>query len=184
MPAMANTDELADLRAHLKKLERRLAEAGGESDRTQRLLVARMLVVVATVALFLSVSMSWYDGVEVDDETFDSISGWRVLTLLTGDDEGALAFGGGYSWAVVLAALAAGAAVFQLRRRWVAITLTTLLALLTAGHLLLNAMAEDGEQLAGAWCATIVMAATAFAWGNLVQPLRDLETASLYSSRA
>jgi hypothetical protein len=184
MPPMGNTDELADLRAHLKKLERRLAEAGGETDRTQRLLVARMLVVVATVALFLSVSMPWYDAVEVDPEVFDSISGWRVFAFLTRGDEGALVFGGVYSWAVVLAALAAGAGVFQLRRRWVAVTLATLLTPMVAGHLLLNALADEGDQTAGNYCAIIVMAATAFAWGNLVAPLRDLETESLYSSRA
>lgn len=183
MPAMANTEELADLRAHVRKLERRLAESAGETERTQQLLVARVLVVVATVALFLAMSISWYDAVEVGDETVDSVSGWRAFTFLAGD-KGVLAFGGFYSWVVVLAALAAGTAVLRLRRRAVAITLSTLLGLLAAGHLLLNLIAKDVEQLAGAWCAVFVMAAAAFAWGNLVRPLREEETAALYSSRA
>ncbi|MGH3759724.1 hypothetical protein [Actinophytocola sp.] len=183
MPAMAETDELADLRAQLKRLEKRQARATGEDDRQRRLVVARMLVVIATVALFLALSMGWYADVDVDDEDFESASGWQIFTFLVGDDNGALVFGGAYSWVVVLAALAGGAAVHQLHRRWVAITLSTLLTLLTFGQLLINVAAGDVERLAGSWCALILMAAAAFAWGNLVGPLRELEQASLWPDR-
>lgn len=179
--AMADTDELADLRAQLKRLERRQAEATGEIDRTQRLLVARLLVVIATVAMFLALSMGWYADIDVDEDTVSSLSGWRVFSLLAGDGEGALVFAGVYSWVVVLAALAAGASAFTLVKRWVAITLSTLLALLAGGQLLLNMRAEEGEQLAGIWCSVIVFAAAAFAWGNLVPCLRAAEHAELYN---
>jgi hypothetical protein len=83
-----------------------------------------------------------------------------------------------YSWVVMLAALAGGASVFVLRRRWVAATLATLLALLAAGHLLLNAQDADGEKLAGIWCAVAVMAGGAVAWGRLVPVLREEENAA------
>ncbi|HEV7649127.1 MAG TPA: hypothetical protein VGP26_13285 [Actinophytocola sp.] len=178
---MAETEELADLRAKLKRLERRLAEAAGETDRTQRLLVARLLVVIATIAMFLALSMGWYADIDVDDDTVSSLSGWRMFTELAGADEGALKFAGAYSLLVVLAALAGGAAALTLAKRWVAITLSTLLGLLAAGQLLLNLRAENGEQLAGIWCAVIVIAAAAFAWGNLVPCLREAENAALYA---
>ena len=179
---MADTDELADLRAKFKRLERRLAEAGGEADRTQRLLVARLLVVIATIAMFLALSMGWYADIDVDDDTFHSLSGWRVFTLMAGDEEGALKFAGVYSLLVVLAALAAGASALTVAKRWVPITLSTLLGLLAAGQLLLNLQADEGEQLAGIWCSVIVFAAAAFAWGNLVPCLREAENAALYAN--
>jgi len=181
MPTMADTDELADLRAHLKRLERRQARAIGDGDRTQRLLLARLLVVIATVAMFLSLSMGWYADIDVDSDTFYSLSGWRVFTMLVGDGEGALVFAGAYSWLVVLAAFAGGASVLTLTKRRVAITLSTLLGLLAAGQLLLNLQADEGEQLAGIWCSVIVFAAAAFAWGNLVPCLREAETEALYA---
>ncbi len=182
MPAMADTDELADLRAHLKKLERRLAQAAGDADRQERLLVARMLVLVATVALFLSMFLRWYEELDVGSAGSDSASGWRVLTLMAGADEGALVFGGVFSWVVLLATLTAGLSVFQLRRRWLATTLCVLLVLLAGGQTLLNAAAIDDPALAGAWGAILLMVANAFAWGNLVTPLRELETSLLYTN--
>lgn len=178
---MADTDELADLRAQLKRLERRQAEAAGDIDRTQRLLAARLLVVIATVAMFLALSMGWYADIDVDEDTVSSLSGWRVFSSLAGDGEGGLVFAGVFSWVVVLAALTAGASVFTLVKRWVAITLSTLLVLLTGGQLLLNMRADEGEQLAGVWCSVIIFAAVAFAWGNLVPCLREAERAELYN---
>lgn len=176
---MADTDELADLRAHLKRLERQRDRAADQGRRRQELLVARLLVMVATVALFLSVSMGWYADVEVDDENVDSASGWLFFSQATGGD-GVETFVGWYSWVVVLAALAAGLGVFSLTQRWLAITLTTLLSLLAAGYLLLDLVAAGSdsgdEQLAGVWCAMFVMAGCSVAWGNLVRPLRDLAT--------
>jgi hypothetical protein len=181
---MADTDELADLRAHLKKLERRLALAAGEADRQERLLVARLLVLVASTGLFISMFLSWYADVDVGEDSYESASGWQVLTFLTGDSEGALVFAGVFSWVVVLAAVAAGVSAFQVRRRWQAVTLCVLLVLLGGGQALLNAAGADGEQLAGVWCAVVFMVASAFAWGNLVRPLRELETAELYGKSA
>jgi hypothetical protein len=182
MRAMADTDELAAVRAHVKKLERRLATATGDVDRQERLLVARMLVLIATVALFLTMFLSWYQDIDIDEEDVESASGWLVLTALAGSDEGGLVFASAYSWIVLLATFVAGLSVFQLRRRWVAITLCVLLVLLAGGQTLLNASADDGEQGAGVWAAIIFMVANAFAWGNLVTPLRELETTSLYPS--
>lgn len=181
MPAMADTDELADLRAHLKRLERRQANAAGDADQYLRLLVARILVMVVTAALFLAVSMPWYADVDTDDGSSELVSGWGIFTMAAGDSGvPALVFGGVYSWVVMIAVLIAGVSVLELARRWVAITMSTLLTLLTLGQLMFNAMADDSaEQLAGAWCAFAVMAAGAFAWGNLVAPLRDLATRSL-----
>lgn len=179
---MADTDELAALRAQLKRLERRQANAAGDGDRTQRLLTARLLVVIATVAMFLTLSMGWYADADIDGDTIDSISGWRVFTLAAGDDEGALKFAGIYGLLVVVAALAAGASVFTLAKRWVAVTLSTLLVLLAGGLLLLNAQVEDAERLAGVWCSMVVIAATAAAWGNLVPCLVEAENAELYAS--
>jgi hypothetical protein len=174
---MTDTDELADLRAQLKRLERRQANAAGDADRTQRLFLARLLVVIATVALFLSLSMSWYADLDSDTETIESMSGWGQFTEMAASGEGAFVFAGAYSWVVALAALISGASVFTLRKRWVAGTVSTLLALLTAGQLLINMQEVDGEKLAGLWCAVIVIAAGAFAWGNLVAPLREAERA-------
>jgi hypothetical protein len=182
MPAMADTDELADLRAQLKRLERRQAQAMGEADQNQRLLGARILVLVVTAGLFLSVSMPWYSDIDTDDGSSELVSGWGVFSLAAGESgEPALVFGGVYSWVVVLAALAAGAAVLEVTRRWVAITMSTLLTLLTLGQLVLNSMvaSDEAEQLAGTWCAVVVMVAGAFAWGNLVVPLRELAVRSL-----
>lgn len=172
---MTDTDELADLRARLKQLERRQARAAGEVEATQRLLLARLLVVIATVALFLSISMAWYADVEVDEESYESVSGWRLFTGLAGDDEGALVFAGIYSLIAVLVALVAGATVFTVQRRWLPITMATLLGLLGLGQLLLNLDdSADDERLAGLWCAIVVMLAAAFAWGHLVVALREL----------
>ena len=179
---MADTDELADLRAHLKKLERRIALAAGETDRQERLLVARLLVLVASAGLFISMFLSWYADIDVGEDSLESASGWQVLTYLSGDSEGALVFAGVFSWVVVLAAVAAGVSAFQVRRRWQATTMCLLLVLLAGGQTLLNASASDGEQLAGVWCAIVFMVASAFAWGNLVRPLRELETAELYGN--
>ena len=178
---MADTDELAALRAQLKRLERRQANAAGEVDRTQRLLIARLLVVIVTVAMFLTLSISWYADADIDGETVDSISGWRVFTLAAGADEGALKFAGIYGLLVAVAALVAGASVFTLAKRWVAVTLSTLLVLLAGGLLLLNAQVEDAERLAGVWCAMAVIAAAAAAWGNLVPCLVEAENAELYA---
>lgn len=179
---MTDTDELATLRAQLKRLERRQAQNSGEADRTQRLLLARLLVVIATVAIFVSVSMGWYADIDVQtsdgEESYDSLSGWGMLSGMAGADEGALVFAGVYGWLVMIVALVAGASTFSLERRWVAIMLSTLLGLLASGLLLVNAQeADDGEKLAGLWCAVILIAASAFAWGNLVTPLRELERA-------
>ncbi|HEY0454640.1 hypothetical protein [Actinophytocola sp.] len=175
---MAETDELADLRAYLKRLERRHAEEIGRAERRQRLLIARILVLVCTAALLLAVSMPWYSELDNGEETFTSVSGWRLFSLLASSSgQGALVFAGWFSWLVVLGALAAGVSALQLTQRWLAATMSTVLALLTAGHLLLNAVAVDsvdGQRLAATWCALLVMAASAFAWGNLVRPLRDL----------
>jgi hypothetical protein len=174
---MTDTDELATLRAQLKRLERRQANAAGDADRTQRLLLARLLVVIATVAMFLALSMSWYADVEVDDENVDAVSGWGTLSEMAGTDEGAIVFGGVYGWLVLIAAFVAGASVFTIERRWLAVTMSTLLTLLALGLLLLNAqeMDGDGEKLAGVWCAIVLITAGAFAWGNLVSPLREAQ---------
>ncbi|MPZ83490.1 MAG: hypothetical protein GEV28_25090 [Actinophytocola sp.] len=178
---MADTDELADLRATLKRLERQRAQAADQARRRQELLVARLLVMVATVALFLSFSMTWYADIEIGEESVDSASGWLYLSKATADGSVGT-FVGLYGWVVVLAALAAGLGVFSAVQRWLAVTLTTLLSLLAAGFLLLNLVATGAdtvEQLAGAWCAAFVMAGCAVAWGNLVRPLRDLATDEL-----
>jgi hypothetical protein len=179
---MTETDELAALRAQLKRLEQRQARATGETDRIQRLLLARLLVVIATVAMFLAVSMGWYADVEVqtsddDEEHFESMSGWGTLSAMAASDEGAFVFGGAYGWLVLIVAFAAGASVFAVERRWVAIVLSTLLGLLAFGLLLVNAQDLDGEKLAGVWCAIFLIAAGAFAWGNLVTSLREAERA-------
>jgi hypothetical protein len=178
---MADTDELADLRAHLKKLERRLATTAGDLERQERLLIARMFVLIATVALFLTMFLGWYQDVDLREEDYESASGWLVLSALAGDPEPGLVFAGVYSWVVLLATFAAGVSVFQVQRRWVPITLCVLLVLLAGGHTLLNASADDGEVNASVWAAIIFMVASACAWGNLVAPLRELETTSLYT---
>jgi hypothetical protein len=179
---MTDTDELAALRAQLKRLERRQAQATGETDRTQRLLLARLLVVIATVAMFLAVSMPWYADVEVqtsddDEEHLESMSGWGTLSAMAASDEGGFVFGGVYGWFVLIAVFAAGASVFSIERRWVAIVLSTLLGLLAFGLLLVNVQDLDGEKLAGVWCGVFLIAAGAFAWGNLVTALREAERA-------
>lgn len=180
---MADTDELADLRAHLKRLERQRDRAADQTRRHQELVLARVLVMIATVALALSVSMGWYADVEIDDENVELVSGWLYFSETAGGDA-VETFVGWYSWVVVLAALAAGLGVFTLTQRWLAITLTTLLGLLAAGYLFLDLIAAgtnaSDEQLAGVWCAMFVMAGCSVAWGNLVRPLRELATEELY----
>jgi len=137
-------------------------------------LFARLLVVVATVAVFLVVSMPWY---VPDGKTPTPASGWSLLAELSGDSVGLYAFAGYFGWAVVLAALVAGAGVLQLTRRWVCGVLSTGLALLAAGLLLVDLRFEkdvEGVQLAGAWAVLPVLVFAAVAWGNLVAPLREL----------
>jgi hypothetical protein len=180
---MTDIDELATLRAQLKRLERRQSRAAGEMDRTQRLLLARLLVVIATVAIFITVSMAWYADIEVPtsdgEESFESVSGWRILSGLAGADEGAAVFAGVYGWIVLLATLLAGASTFAIERRRFPITLSTLLALLACGLALVNLQeSDDGEKLAGLWCAVILIAAGSFAWGNLATALREAERAA------
>lgn len=175
------SDEVAALKAQLKRLEQHRIDQSGRAARGQELLAGRMLVLVATTGLFLAVSMGWYAEIDTDDESFESASGWDIFALLAGSTEdehaGVLVFAGYYSWVVVLAALAAGASAMVITKRWVSVTLATLLGLLTGGHLLLNSQVSDdsdGEQLAGTWAAMALMTACAFAWGNLAPKLRDL----------
>jgi hypothetical protein len=189
MRAMADPDELAALRAHLKRIERRQAQAAGDADRMQRLLLARLLIVIATVALFLALSMPWYADFEVQGEDAASASGWRVFLSMINPEEGDFVVGGLFCWAAVLIALVSGASAFTLRRRWFAGTVSALLVFLAVLLLALNMReSEVGEKLAGIWCSIAVMVGGAFAWGNLVTALREEETAALYdggrSSRA
>ena len=134
---------------------------------------ARLLVVVATVAVFLIMSMTWY----LDGDTMDgAASGWGVLASMAGDKPG-YAFAGYFSFVAVLAALAAGAGVLQLRQRWVCVVLSVLLALDAVGLLLIaNPFDDDqgGEPLAATWMAPVVLAFAAVVWGNLAGPLRKL----------
>lgn len=136
--------------------------------------VARLLVVVATVAVFLVVSMPWY---VPDGKTPVPASGWSLLAQLAGDSLGVYVFAGYFGWVVVLAALVAGAGVLQLTRRWMCMVLSTALALLAVGLLLVDFRFEkdlDGVQLAGAWAVLPVLLFAAIAWGNLAGPLREL----------
>lgn len=137
-------------------------------------LFARLLVIVATVAVFLVVSVPWY---VTDGKTPTPASGWSLLAQLTGDSVGVYAFAGYFGWAVVLAALVAGAGVLQLTWRWVCGALSTALALLAVGLVLVDLRFEkdlEGVQLAGAWAVLPVLLFAAIAWGNLAAPLREL----------
>jgi hypothetical protein len=136
--------------------------------------VARLLVVVATVAVFLVVSMPWY---VTNGGTPEPASGWSLLAQLAGDSVGVYAFVGYFGWVVVLAALAAGVGVLRLTRRWVCGVLSAGLALLAAGLLLVDLRFEkdlEGVRLAGAWAVLPVLLFAAVAWGNLTAPLREL----------
>lgn len=145
-----------------------------QPDQTYRnMLFARLLVIVATVAVFLVMSMPWY---VTGEETPTPASGWSLLAQLTGSSRGLFVFMGYFGWVVVLAALLAGAGVMEIMARWVCGVLSTALALLVAGLLLVHMRFEDdvdGIRLAGAWAVLPVLAFAAVAWGNLVAPLRD-----------
>lgn len=164
---------MAEPDGKIKQLTLELHEVRAE----QEVRLARMLVVVATVALFLVVSMGWYVELEVDDDTVANASGWKVFSAMTGfSSEGVFVFAGYYSWVVVLAALGGGAAVLRLTQRWVCVTLSTLLTLLALGHLLIAGQVEEdfyGEQLAGGWAAIAVMVFAATVWGHLFRQLRE-----------
>ncbi len=146
-----------------------------EPDTTHHdLLLARVLVVVATVAVFLVLSMSWYVQVDSGDGQF---SGWDVLGQLTGDKKGGYVFAGWFGLVVAIGALLAGAGVVQLRQRWVCVLLSVLLPLLAVGMALVHLRYDDdlrGEQLAAAWAGVVVLLFAAVAWGNLAGPLRQL----------
>jgi len=149
-----------------------------ETDTLHRdLLFARVLVVVATVAVFLVVSMPWYLQVDTGGEQFLSFSGWDVLGQLTGDKKGGYVFAGWFGLVVVVAALLAGAGVVQLRQRWVCVLLSVLLTLLAVGMAFVHLQYDDdlrGEQLAAAWAGIVVLLFAAVGWGNLAGPLRQL----------
>jgi hypothetical protein len=134
---------------------------------------ARLLVVIATVAVFLSMSMTWYlDG----DTTDGAASGWSVLATMAGDRPG-YAVAGYFSFVALLGALFAGAGVLQLRQRWICVVLSVLLALDAVGLLLIaNPFDDDqgGEPLAATWTTPLVLAFAAVTWGNLAGPLRKL----------
>jgi hypothetical protein len=135
---------------------------------------ARLLVVVATVAVFLALSMPWYVP-DVDEPV--PASGWSLLAELAGDSTGIYVFVGWYGWVVLLAAVAAGVGVLQLRQRWVCVALSTGLALLAACLLLVEFRFEkdlDAVHLAGSWAVLPVLVFAAVAWGNLAAPLREL----------
>ena len=125
--------------------------------------------------------MGWYADIDVDDDTFYSLSGWRVFTLLAGDRRARwcspASTAGSSCWprsppARRCSRWPSGGSRSRCRR---------CSALLAAGQLLLNLQADEGEQLAGIWCSVIVFAAAAFAWGNLVPYLREAETEALYA---
>lgn len=150
---------------------------GAVTDKIDRgVLFARLLVIVATVAVFLVLSMPWY---VTDGETPTPASGWSRLGQLTGDSTGAYVVVGYFGWVVVLAALVAGAGALLLDRQWVCVMLSTALLLLAGGFLLVDLRFEtdlEGVQLAGAWAALPVLLFAAVAWGNLVAPLRELSS--------
>jgi len=153
-----------------------MTETDTETDKVHRdVQFARLLVVVATVALFLTMAMTWYD---TSDDDLASYSGWETLGDLTGDKKGMLVFAGWFGFVVVVAALLAGAGVLQLRQRWVGATLSVLLTLLAVGmalvHLQYDGDDPSSEQLTAAWASVAVMVFAAVAWGNLVGPLRQL----------
>lgn len=169
--------EMDEFTGNMRKLEGRIARQVDAVRADQEVRLARVLVVVATVALFLVLSMGWYVDLDVDDDTVANASGWDVISAMAGfTSEGVFVFGGYYSWVVVLAALGGGAAVLRLTQRWVCVTLATLLTLLALGHLVVAAQIEedfDGEQLAGAWAAIAVMLFAATVWGHLYRQLRE-----------
>ncbi len=173
--AMAEMDEVT---GNLKKLEGRIVRELNEARAQQEVRFARMLVVIATVAIFLVISMGWYVDLDVDDDnSLANASGWDVFSAMVSfSSEGVFVFGGYYSWVVVLAALAGGAAAPRLTRRWICVTLSTLLTLLALGHLVIAAQVEedfDGQQLAGGWAAIAVMLFAATVWGHLYRQLRE-----------
>jgi hypothetical protein len=120
--------------------------------------------------------MTWYDTSDYD--RLESYSGWGTFGDLTGDKKGMLVFAGWFGFAVVIAALLAGAGVLELRQRWIGTTLSVLLSLLAVGmvivHLQYDGDDPHGEQLAAAWASVAVLIFAAIAWGNLVGPLRQL----------
>jgi len=120
------------------------------SDKIHRdLLFARLLVVVATVAVFLVMSLPWY---VPDGDTSVPASGWSLLGALTGDSLGVYLFAGWFGWVFVLGALVAGVGVMRLRWRWVCGLLATGLTLLAAGLLLVDLRFEkdlDGCRSSG-----------------------------------
>lgn len=148
------------------------------SDKIQRdVQFARVLVVIATVALLLVLSMPWYlNGETNNGETFVSASGWGLFSMLT-EDKGIYVFAGYFSWVVVLLALFAGVGVLQLRQRWVCVTLCVLLVVDAVGLFLVANQFDDdlrADQLAGTWAGLVVMVFAAVVWGNLAGPLREL----------
>lgn len=156
----------------IKQLTLQLQEVRAE----QEVHSARTLVVIATVALFLVVSMGWYTEADVGDDTVANASGWDLFSAMIGSSEAVLVFGGYFSWVVVLAALGGAAAVLRLTRRWVCVTLATLLTLLALGNLLVAVQVEEdfyGEQLAAGWAGIAVMVFAATVWGHLSRQLRE-----------
>lgn len=146
-------------------------------------LAARVWVVVTTVGLLLSFAVPWLTDVNIEDGDVLEVSGWRWVGLMSefGDAElanGGLQFPGLYTLFAVLAALAAAAAAFVLRLRWIGVALAVVLSLLALGHLLLtmlvvNQRDDDIEVLTGFWCAELLMVAAAFAWGYWAQVQRE-----------
>ena len=164
---------MAEPDGKFKQLARELQEVRAE----QEVRLARTLVVIATVALFLVVSVGWYTELEVGDDTIANASGWGVFSAMIGDStEGVFVFAGYYSWIVVLAALGGAAAVLRLTQRWVCVILATLLTLLGLGHLLVAVQVKDDfydQQLAGGWAGIAVMFFAATVWGHLSRQLRE-----------
>lgn len=138
---------------------------------------ARLLVVVATVASFLALSMPWYaDGGTNSGERFDSLSGWGLFGELTKDTDGTYVFAGCFSLAVVVLSLLAGAAVLQVRLRWFCGVLSTLLAVEAVGLYLVILQFDDdlrAEQLAGTWAGLAILLFSSVAWGTLAGALRE-----------
>jgi hypothetical protein len=156
------------------------ASIGAVTDKSDRdVLFARLLVVVATVAVFLVLSVPWY---VTEGETPTPASGWSLFAELAGDSVGVYASPGYFGWAVVLAALVAGVGVLRLARRWVCGALSTALVLLAGGLLLVDLRFEndmEGVQLAGAWA---VLPGTAVRRGGVGQPCRPLRELSYQST--
>lgn len=164
---------MAEPDGKVKQLARELAELRTEQD----VRLARVLVVIASVALFLVVSMGWYAELHVDYDLVVDASGWDVFSAMVGfRAEGVFVFAGYYSWVVVLAALAGAVAALRLTQRWICVTFSTLLTLLAFGHLLVAAQVEKdfkGQQLAAAWAAIAVMFFAAIVWGHLYRRLYE-----------